>query len=582
MERRLAAILAADVVGYTRLMGADEAGTLRRFTELRQQDLEPLIAEHHGRVFKLIGDGLLVEFASLVDALVCAEAWQKVVAAREEAVSEDKRLKFRIGVNLGDVIVEGDDIHGDGVNIAARIESLAEPGGICLSYDAYRHAKGKLEMAFDDLGEQVLKNVAEPVRVYRVSGERPFAAQSTPEPATLLLPDKPSIAVLPFTNMSGDPEQEHFSDGITEDIITVLSQVSDLLVIARNSTFSYKDKVTDVKQIGRDLGARYVLGGSVRRASNRLRVTSQLIDASDGHHLWAERYDRRVHDLFDVQDDITRNVATALLVTLDWGGTSRHWLKDTQNFEAWQLGARATKHLYKFNPLDNAEARRLSEQALDIVPDMAAAKAMLAWTYWLEARYFHPPNPDEIMQQVDRLAEEVMTSRKAPVQAYHLKGALHMVRGESELAVAALSRAIDLAPSNAEVHGFLAIVLVYAGRATDAVASAKMAMRLSPRCPEFVLWALTEAYRWTGALDRALASAKRCAEESPESLHAYIKLASIYTELDQDEMARKAAERVLALDPKFSATEYGRTQNYTDPTRTNHVIETLRQAGLPN
>lgn len=582
MERRLAAILVADVVGYTRLMGIDEARTLNRFTDLREKVLVPLISEHHGRIVKLMGDGLLVEFTSAVDSVACAIAWQDRVARHEADGNASTVLRFRIGINLGDVLVEDGDIHGDGVNIAARLEALAQPGGICLSNDVYRHVKGKIEARFEDIGEQNLKNVAEPIRVYSVTVEQPGPPVPVWATEPLALPDKPSIAVLPFTNLSGDPEQEYFADGITEDIITVLSQVSDLLVIARNSTFVYKDKVTDVKQISRDLGVRYVLEGSVRRVSNRLRITSQLIDASSGHHLWAERYDRRVDDLFVVQDDITRNVATALQVALDWGGTSRHWLKETQNFEAWQLGARALKHWYKFNPLDNVEARRLCEQALDIVPNMAAAKAMIAWTYWLEARYFHPPNPDEIMEQVDRLAEEVMTSGKAPAEAYHLKGALHMVRGESEMAIVALSRAVELAPSNAEMHGFLAIVLVYAGRATDAVASGKMAMRLSPRCPEFVLWALTEAYRWAGTPDKALAIAKRCVAESPESSHAYIKLASIYSELGHDEMARKAAEQVLALDPKFSAKEYGRTQNYADPTRTDHVIETLRRAGLPD
>ncbi len=530
-----------------------------------------------------MGDGMLVEFASVVEAVLAALETQQAMAEHNADIPENKRIEFRVGINLGDVVIDGDDIHGDGVNIAARLEGFSEPGGVCLSGTVHEQVRDRIDFVFADMGEQEVKNIDRPIRMWRWvkdGGIAPALPEKVHEP--LPHPDKPSIAVLPFTNMSDDPEQEYFSDGISEDIITVLSQVSDLLVIARNSTFVYKNKATDVKQIGRDLGARYVLEGSVRRAGDRLRVTSQLIDASDGHHLWAERYDRRVDDLFDVQDDITRNVATALQVTLAWGGTSRNWLKGTLNFKAWQLGARALKHWYKFNPLDNAEARRLSEQALEIDPDMAAAKAMIAWTYWLEARYFHPPNPGEIMQKVDRLAEEVMTSGKAPAQAYHLKGALHMVQGEPDMAIAALGRAVELVPSNAEMHGFLAIVLVYAGRATDAVASAKMAMRLSPRCPEFVLWALTEAYRWTGAPDKALDTAKRCVEESPESPHAYIKLASIYTELNQDELASKAAEKVLALDPKFSAKEYGRTQNYTDPTRTDHVVETLRQAGLPD
>jgi TolB-like protein len=308
LERRLAAILAADVVGYTRLMGLDEAGTLRRLTDLREKVLAPLIAEHRGRIVKLMGDGLLVEFTSAVDCVVCAMAWQEQVTNAEAVGDVDKRLQFRIGINLGDVIVEGDDIHGDGVNIAARLEGLAEPGEICFSGDAYRQVRGKIEADFEDLGERELKNVAEPVRVYRVRALRSDGASTGRGAEPLPLPDKPSIAVLPFANMSGDAEQEYFSDGITEDIITELSRFDDLFVIARNSTFSYKGKSVRVQEIARDLGVAYVVEGSVRKAGARVRITAQLIEAASGNHIWAERYDGELENIFDLQDEITRSI----------------------------------------------------------------------------------------------------------------------------------------------------------------------------------------------------------------------------------------------------------------------------------
>jgi adenylate cyclase len=298
LERRLAAILAADVVGYTRLMGLDEAGTLRRLTDLREKVLAPLIAEHRGRIVKLMGDGLLVEFTSAVDCVVCAMAWQEQVTNAEAVGDVDKRLQFRIGINLGDVIVEGDDIHGDGVNIAARLEGLAEPGEICFSGDAYRQVRGKIEADFEDLGERELKNVAEPVRVYRVRALRSDGASTGRGAEPLPLPDKPSIAVLPFANMSGDAEQEYFSDGITEDIITELSRFDDLFVIARNSTFSYKGKSVRVQEIARDLGVAYVVEGSVRKAGARVRITAQLIEAASGNHIWAERYDGELENIY--------------------------------------------------------------------------------------------------------------------------------------------------------------------------------------------------------------------------------------------------------------------------------------------
>jgi adenylate cyclase len=339
LERRLAAILAADAVGYTSLMGADEAGTLRRFTELRQDVLEPLIAEHHGRVVKLIGDGFLVEFASVVDALTCAVAWQAGVAGHQATTADDKRFVFRIGINLGDVIVDGDDIHGDGVNVASRLEGC-----------------GKAEAEFEDLGEQALKNVAEPVRVYRVKTTAHITAAASPAGAAPALPNKPSIAVLPFDNMSGDDEQEYFADGITEDLVTALSKIRWFFVIARNSTFTYKGQAVEVTQVARELGVRYVIEGSVRRAGNRVRITAQLIDATTGRHVWAERYDRLIEDIFELQDEMAQTIVGAVEPELSAAERENAVRKPPESLDAWETYQRGLWHLWSFTKDDNAEA----------------------------------------------------------------------------------------------------------------------------------------------------------------------------------------------------------------------------------
>jgi adenylate cyclase len=581
-RRRLAAILAADAVGYSRLVRADEEGTIARLKALRQDLIDPKLSEYDGRTVKLMGDGMLVEFASVVDAVRAAVDIQRALAEHNAGLPEDRRIAFRIGVNLGDVVIDGDDIHGDGVNVAARLEALAEPGGICISGAVYDQVRDRLDLRFEDLGDREVKNIDRPVSVWRWvkdAARAPAPLASPEEP--LQLPEKPSIAVLPFTNMSGDPEQEYFADGITEDIITVLSQISGLFVIARNSSFTYKGRAVDVKQVAHELGVRYVLEGSVRRAGNRVRITAQLIDAGDGHHLWAERYDRQVDDVFAVQDDITRKMATALQVKLTWGETSHVWQTGTRDFEAWRCMMQAFEHWYRFSAVDNAETRRLCEQAVSVDPDYGAAWALLAWTFWFEARFLHAPNPDDLIERFERLTDKVLALGNAPAQAHHLEGAVHMLRGELDLAVEALTRAIELAPSNAELHGLLGTAFNFLGKPGEGVAHANTAIRLSPRAPEFVLWVLAEGLRWSGALDQALAVAKRCVAQAPDSYIAHVKLTSILIDLDRKGEAMEAAKKVLALDPKFSVEVYGRTQNYTDPDRLAHVLDGLRKAGLP-
>ena len=388
VERRLAAILAADVVGYSRLVGIDEEGTLAALKALRKSLIDPKVAEHRGRIVKNTGDGALVEFASAVDAVRCAVETQREMADRAINIPENRRIEFRIGINIGDVVIEEGDIFGDGVNIAVRLESIAAPGGVCISEDVYRQVRGKFDATFDDIGEQKLKNIVQPVRVYRVriGGT---AGASTGEPSTNLpLPDKPSIAVLAFQNMSGDPEQEYFADGIAEDIITALSKSRWLFVIARNSSFTYKGRSVDVKLIGRELGVRYVLEGSVRKSGNRVRITAQLIEAATGAHMWAERYDRDLADIFAVQDEITGSVASAIEPEMAQAEQQRASRKLPDSLDAWEAYHRGLWHLLKFEPGENDQARPFFQRAIDLDRGFAPGYYGLAMTHIWEAAFY--------------------------------------------------------------------------------------------------------------------------------------------------------------------------------------------------
>ena len=427
VERKLAAILSADVVGYSRLMGSDETGTLAALNTHRAELIDPKITEHHGRIVKTTGDGLLVEYASVVDAVRCAVEVQRGMAERNAEIPETSRIAFRIGINLGDVIVENDDIFGDGVNVAARLQELADPGGIIISRSTRDQVRDKLDLTLEDLGEQEVKNIARPVRTFRIAIDgvrRPVSKRAMPsmlprwavvgsiillvlagglvfalqriwtpdvQPVSMErmaypLPDKPSIAVLPFDNLSGDSSQDHIPDGITEDIITTLSQVSDLFVIARNSTFVYKGKPVKIQQVAEELGVRYVLEGSFRRSGETVRITAQLIDALNGSHLWAERYDRTMSDLFELQDEITGQIVAALRIRLTEGEQIRVHRLHTRNPEAWTLLNKGFEHFYRFNGSDMARARDWFEMAIEADREYALAYAMLAWTHWLDAQ----------------------------------------------------------------------------------------------------------------------------------------------------------------------------------------------------
>ena len=579
MERRLAAILAADVAGYTALMGADEAGTLRHLTGLRREILEPLINEHHGRVVKLMGDGLLVEFASVVDAVACALAWQDGVAESEAAVDKEKRLKFRIGINLGDVIVEGDDIHGDGVNIAARLEGLAEPGGICISGDAYRQAKGKVEAQFEDMGEQTLKHVAEPVRVYRIAGDNSGASGAEPAREPLALPDKPSIAVLPFDNLSGDPEQEYFSDGVTEDIITELSRFRELFVIARNSSFSYKGKAVKVQNIATDLGIRYVLEGSVRAAGDRIRITTQLIDAETGHHIWSERYNREIADLFDLQDEIAQTVAGTVAGRLRLTAEDRAERKPIENLEAYDYVLRGQSIIANTKE-NNIRARRAYEKAIEFDPNFTRAYVGLALSYIIEGfnQWWDPS--DHPLEHALEYATKAISLDNTDSKAQLMLGHVYEERGEYQEAKVHLERALELNPNDADGFAYMAVYLESIGKPGEAIECYLKAMRLNPYYPAWYLWKLGTAYFSTKQYEMALAPLREALDRNPKMKRARLNLAASYSQLDRIEEAQEQVKKLLADHTDVSVKTESQLEHVSDENL-DLWLEALRKAGLP-
>jgi adenylate cyclase len=580
LERRLAAILAADVAGYSRLMGEDEAGTLRRLTELRQQALEPLITEHRGRVVKLMGDGLLVEFASVVDAITCAVAWQNGVAEHEAEADEDKRLQFRIGVNLGDVIVGGEDIHGDGVNIAARLEGLAEPGGICISGDAYRHGKGKVEAGFEDLGEHDLKNVVEPVQVYRITAASSDSGGATSVIEPLTLPNKPSIAVLPFTNMSGDPEQDYFADGIAEDLITQLSRLRDLFVISRNSTFVFKGQSVPVSQIARDLGVRFVLEGSVRRGGNRLRVTAQLIDAESGGHVWAERYDREVSDLFELQDEITKAVTVALQVNLTEGEVARIAAEGTRDLQAWELYLQGHAAMQTFTKHDNFRARQLFQRAIARDPDYGLAHVEIAITHWLDARFRYTSDPGSSLDQARTIAHRIEETLGETGSLNFLKGNIALFDLHHDEALKFHRRAAELAPNDSFAMAALGMTRMYAGDFQGAVESLKASLRLSPFGINWVIYYLAFAYLWLGELEDARRNAAAYLAREPQEPFAYVVSALVEAACGHTQAARDFISQLRARNPELTCDDFAFAQFYREPKWLEQSLLWLKQAGL--
>jgi adenylate cyclase len=558
MERRLAAILAADVVGYSRLMGEDEAGTLERLKSLRRELVQPKIIERKGRIVKLMGDGLLAEFPSVVEAVQCAVEIQQDMAGQEADLPDERRIRLRIGVNLGDIIVEGSDIYGDGVNVAARLEALADPGGVYVSDDVYRQIEGKIDIAFEDLGEQQVKNITKPVHVFRARLDTTARPLSPGEP--LPLPEEPSIAVLPFTNMSDDPEQEHFSDGITEDIITALSRIPRLFVIARHSTAVYKRQNIDIRQVGREQGVRFVLEGSVRKSGQRLRITAQLIDASTGNHRWADRYDRELNDIFAVQDDIARNVTVAVHGELTDREQARLWAGGTKNIEAWECVVRGNEYVHRHAHEDNQEARRLADRALSLDPDYANAWVLYGLVYYDEAMWGWGSSRKTSLSTAEEAANRAIELEEFSPDGFSLLAIVKSEQAEFDEGVTLGRKAVSLSPKHAPNIALYAVALGRAGEYQEALHQIKKAIRLSPIYPAWYLHIIGGSCFALGEHVEAVGAYRACIKATdPDSAFMPIVrvwLAICLASAGHDVEAKSLRAEVMKGDPDFRIEDW--------------------------
>jgi adenylate cyclase len=573
-ERRLTTILAADVVGYSRLMGEDEAGTHAALKQRRHEVLAPQVARHGGRIFKLMGDGVLVEFPSVVNAVQCAVDVQKGMAAANASLPENKKILLRIGVNLGDVIVEGGDLYGDGVNLAARLEGLAEAGGICLSDTAHQHVASKLPLGFRDMGEQSVKNFAKPVRVYAVGPEG--AAARSEEPAHLR--DKPAIVVLPFANMSDDPEQEFFADGLTEDIITELSRFRDLLVISRNTSSRYKGKAVDVKKIARELSVHYLIEGSVRKAGNRVRVTVQLIDAEADRHIWADRYDRELADIFAIQDEVTSAIVATLPRRVEAAMRDRAAAKPTESMAAYECVLAGKLRHHRSTREDNATALGLLERAIELDPNYAHAHAWYACTLGQSWVNGFAEDRDATWKKMNEELVTALALDENDSDVHRILSAMNVNQGDLEKARYHQDRALVLNPNDDLIVVQQGEILTWFGQGEEGADWIKKAMRLNPYHPE----------RFWSHLGRAHFVARRYAEaieafkklSAPDHLqHAF--LAACHAQLGHAAEAKSHVQEVLKRQPGFTVSAYLPTLHYTRPEDLAHHRESLLKAGLP-
>jgi adenylate cyclase len=579
-QRRLAAIVAADVVAYSRLMGVDEAGTLAALRKHRAELIDAKVAEHGGRIVKTMGDGLLLEFPSVVDATQCVIDVQQAMAIRNEALDDDKRIVFRIGVHLGDLVVEGDDIFGDGINIAARLEALCEAGGVAISGTAHENIAGRIEVGFVDAGDQQLKNISRPVRVWQWT---PAASAMSTTGEALALPDKPSIAILPFDNMSGDPEQEYFSDGITEDIIMALSRLRWLFVIARNSTFTYKGRAVDVKQVGREMGVRYVLEGSVRKSGQRIRVTAQLIEAETGNYIWAERYDRELADIFDLQDELTQAISAQVDAELSGNERQQAHNKTTTNLDAWELYQRGMWHYYHNTREELVEARRLFGLALVQAPEFASANAAFSLVAYGEVLRGYSIDRAATLEQGLSYAERAVALDSREVICHYALGRICMLLGDSDRTIRAMEKCIDLNPSSAQSYYGLGYALFWFGRAENAVPYLTRAIRLSPHDP--YLWAFYHmrgtAHSHTDDFASAVDDVKAAIQVKGDEIWPYLVLAFSCSSLGRTKEARAALDRAREINPKVSAKFYWSVCDTLHPPYAEKMLDALRKAGLP-
>lgn len=618
MERRLAAILAADVVGYSRLMGVDEAGTLAALQSHREALIEPRAAQYHGRTVKLMGDGTLMEFSSVVDAVCFAVEIQVAMRQRNEGVAEDRRIVYRIGINLGDIIVQDEDIHGDGVNVAARLEGLAEPGGICLSRAARNQVRDKLDLDFEDQGEVEVKNIARPLRVFRIVLDGKAVALTT---ATVKMPDdvgrdrrapiyigmafgllvlvgigwwqlwKPDIApsfrtdqigiaVLPFENMNGDTAQDYFSDGITEDLIADLSRISGLFVIARSTMFTYKGKLVGAQTVGRELAVPYVLEGSVRRDGNRVRVNAQLIDATSESPLWTDRYDRELTDVFALQDEVTQKIVAALAVKLTTEEADRLNRAARTNPEAYDTLLRGLAQLRRYTPETNVEARELFEKALSLDPKYARAYAGMAYSFAVSVIFGWSKTPEEDSRRALELTQTALQLDDSLPQVHFARSNAYRALLRLDDAIVAARRAIELDPNYADAYAALAITLNYAGQPEDGIIAIRKSMRLNPHYSFFETWVLAQGYYLLGRYDEAIAELQEVVESNPAFPQGHKLLAAAYGQVGNIEDAEWEADEILALLPNFSLEAERQRAPYVT-SGLERYIDGLRKAGLP-
>jgi adenylate cyclase len=610
-KRRLAAILSADVAGYTRMMRADEAATLAALKRCREL-MRSLIEQHSGRVVDTAGDGLLAEFGSAVNAVECAVAAQQRLAEQNAGLPKDRKMQFRIGVNLGDVLAEDGRIYGDGVNVAARVQSLVEPGGICISGMVYSQIQHVLELGYDFLGKQKVKNVAQPIPVYRIAvgpkltrhrrwwlqfrDKRIVLAGSL---AALLLiiavawvvgarvgvdsppgPGQLSIAVLPFTNLNNDPGQEYFADGITDDLITELTKIADLIVIARDSSFTYKGQSSDVRQIAHKLNVRYVLEGSVRREAKQVRINAQLIDAATGKHLWADRYDGGMDNIFTLQDKITQKIISALALRLTSADRESVARQDTRSAEAYEDFLRGREHFFQYAKDDNPIAKRLYEKAIERDPKFAKAYAMLGWAHAFDFMNGWTDAPERSLKLALKLAQQGIALDPSLPVAYFVKGLVYRARNEYPRALVEVEKAIALDPNYANAHVLTATLLYYAGRPQEGLERMKQAIRLNPHYPSNYPFHVGQAYYILQRYQEAIRALKQGLETNPTSERLHVWLAAAYAQAGDKQDAEWEVNQVLVLNPEFSLKRIAWATPFQDSKDMDHFLEGLRKAGF--
>jgi adenylate cyclase len=623
-KRKLTAILSADVEGYSRLMDDDEEATVRTLTAYRNA-IADLTQQFRGRVVDSPGDNILAEFSSVVDAVNCAVEIQRDLAERNAELPYNRKMEFRIGVNLGDIIEEDGRIYGDGVNIAARVESLAEAGGICISGRAHDQVENKLGLEYEDLGKHEVKNISRPIQVYRVLSypgaaahrvlqaketlarrwrrlailaavmvavagmgiwqfyvRRPTIEPASEEKAAFPLPDDPSIAVLAFDNLTGDPDQEYFSDGITEDIITALSKTPKVFVIARNSSFTYKGKPIKIQQIGRDLGVRYVLEGSVSKDGNKVRITAQLIDAKTGHHLWAEKYDRELEDVFALQDEVTISIIGALEVKLTEGEQARIRAKGTENLAAYLDVLEARELARHHNIEHNRKARALLEKAIALDPNYAPAYRWLSSVNSMDVILGASKSPKDSLKSAVELAEKALSIDRFLGDAHGIIGWIYVLTRQYDKGISELKTALELDPNGADIYGYLATVYLYSDELDEAILMGNKAIRLNPIVPGWYLNILAAIYRSKGSYKEALIWSEKAVKQEPENIIANVNLCSVYYLAGLEEDAHLQAKEVLKLNPKFSLKKLENALPYKNAEVKRQYIDALRNAGLPD